>query len=229
MLPQVTYGLVSAHNLCWVRNTKENRVAARKEMSPKLVLELTHGFVSAHSPCWLRSSQRILSRCQFRNRAGRANTWIRLRTQPLLSKKYSRKTESMSTQKSSPKLLPQVTHGLVSAHSPCWPKNSQGKLCRCRHRNHHRNYFEIWSMDSSAHTTPVDLEIVKENGVATTQKSSSKCFPEVTHAFFNAHNPYWLRNVKEIGVAADLEIFMKTVSTIDVLIHYRTQPLLSQK
>ena len=51
--------------------------------------------------------------------AFRANAWIHQRRLPLLTQKESRKTEALPTQKSSPKLLRDVTHGLVSTHSPC--------------------------------------------------------------------------------------------------------------
>jgi len=51
--------------------------------------------------------------------AFRADAWIHHRTLPLLTHKESRKTESLHTQKSSPKLLLEVTYGFVSPHSPC--------------------------------------------------------------------------------------------------------------
>jgi hypothetical protein len=49
----------------------------------------------------------------------RADAWIPQRTLPLLTQKESRKTELPPTQKLSPKLFPELTHGFVSAHSRC--------------------------------------------------------------------------------------------------------------
>jgi len=46
-------------------------------------------------------------------------------------------------------------------------ENHQRKLSRCRLKNHQQNYFHSWRMDSSAHTTPIDSEIINENWVAT--------------------------------------------------------------
>jgi hypothetical protein len=40
--------------------------------------------------------------------------------------------------------------------------NIQRKLSRCRLRNHHRNWFKSWHMDSLAHKAPVDCETIKE-------------------------------------------------------------------
>jgi hypothetical protein len=48
----------------------------------------------------------------------RAEACIPQRTLPLFTHKESRKKESLPTQKSSPKLLRDVTHGFVSPHSP---------------------------------------------------------------------------------------------------------------
>jgi len=45
--------------------------------------------------------------------------WIRQRTQDLLNHKQSRKNESLTTQKSSRKLFPEMTEGILSAHSTC--------------------------------------------------------------------------------------------------------------
>jgi hypothetical protein len=41
------------------------------------------------------------------------------RTQHLLTQKMSRKNESLTTQKSSRKLFPEMTQGILSAHSTC--------------------------------------------------------------------------------------------------------------
>jgi hypothetical protein len=49
----------------------------------------------------------------------RGDQWIRQRTQPLLTHKQSRKTESLTTQKSSRKLFTELTEGILSVHSTC--------------------------------------------------------------------------------------------------------------
>jgi len=74
------------------------------------------------------------------------------------------KTVSLPPQNSSQKQLQEPTHGFIRAYSPCRLKNSKGKQSRCR-RNHHQNCLQSRRMDSSAHTAPVDSQIVKENGV----------------------------------------------------------------
>jgi hypothetical protein len=45
----------------------------------------------------------------------KGDAWIRKSSQPLLTKKKSKKTESVATGKSSPKHLPKVTRGFGSA------------------------------------------------------------------------------------------------------------------
>ena len=104
------------------------------------------------------------------------------------------KTRSLSIQKSSTKLLPWLTHGFVSAHNLYLLINHQWKLSHCRLRNHQWNYFHGLCMDSPAHTTLVDLEIINETKELRTQKSSTKLLPQLTHGFVNVHNLYWLRN-----------------------------------
>jgi hypothetical protein len=49
----------------------------------------------------------------------RGDHWIRQRTQPLLTHKQSRKTETLTTEKSSQKLFPEMTEGILSSHSTC--------------------------------------------------------------------------------------------------------------
>jgi hypothetical protein len=50
--------------------------------------------------------------------ACRADAWIRQRTEPLFTKKYSRKTMSLLIKKSSSKLLQEATLGFISALNP---------------------------------------------------------------------------------------------------------------
>jgi hypothetical protein len=159
---------------------------------PKQLPKETRGFGSARSPCWLRKGQRKWSRCLLRNHhrntfqrshvdSGelpalvdlqnvnengvgddweiitetpfKGDAWIQKRSQPLL------------TQKKSTKQLIQVTCGFVSAPIPCWLRNSQWKLSHSRLRNHHRNQFQRWRVNSLAPAAPVDSEIVNENWV----------------------------------------------------------------
>jgi len=153
----VTHLFVRAHSPCWFSNSQ-------------WIL----------SWCWLRNSHRncfhkwrmdspahtdpVYSKIVKENQVAadlefitetvfRADVWTRQRIQPLLTLKLSMKTESPQTQKSSPKLLPELTHGFVSAHSHCWLRNSLGKLSHYRLRIHHRNWFQSWCMDSLVHTT----------------------------------------------------------------------------
>jgi len=62
----------------------------------------------------------------FNETVSTGNAWIRQRKQPLWP------------QKSSPKVLPRVTHAFDSANSPCGLRNHQRKLSRWRLTNHHR-------------------------------------------------------------------------------------------
>jgi hypothetical protein len=110
---------------------------------------------------WVARDSVIITETGFR-----AYTWIHQHTQPLLIMKLSMKMESLVTHISSPRLFAELTHGFVSAHSPCWLWNSQWKLSRYPFRNHHRNCFRRWCMDSSTHAALVDLEIFMKNWVS---------------------------------------------------------------
>jgi len=88
------------------------------------------------------------------------------RAQHLLTQKTSRKNESLTTQKSSCKLFPQMIERILSAQSTCWLRKFQGKLSRWPLRNCHENCFQRSQKESSARTAPVDSENVKENWVA---------------------------------------------------------------
>jgi hypothetical protein len=66
------------------------------------------------------------------------------------TQKSSPKTKSMLTHKSSTKMLARVTHGFDSAKSPCGLKN------------HQRNCFHAWCMDSTTQTAPMASEIINE-------------------------------------------------------------------
>jgi hypothetical protein len=163
------HGFVSAHNHCWLRNCQGNlcRWPLRNRHQ-----NCFHSWLmdsSAHTASvdsqidkenWVYADAKIVNQT-----TSMADAWICLPTHRL-TQKESRKTESLLTQKSSPKLLPEMTHEFVSAHSPCWLRNSLGKLRHCRLRNRYRNWFQSWRMDSSSHTAHVDSQIVKEKKVA---------------------------------------------------------------
>ena len=171
---------------------KENKLAALSEIVTKNV---------SRADSWIR--QRTLSLltpkqspklCSAYSKivtetASRCDAWI---CQPInLNRKESRKTESLPTQKSSPILLLNVTHGFVSQHSPYWLGKSHGKLSRCHLRNHHRNCFKSWPMDSLVPTAPLDSEIVKENREVALSEIDTKnvskaeaCIPQRTLPLF---------------------------------------------
>jgi hypothetical protein len=58
--------------------------------------------------------------------------------------------QPLRLQKYSTELLPLVTHGFDSANNPCG------------FRNHQRNCFHGWRMDSTAQTAPLGYEIINE-------------------------------------------------------------------
>jgi len=106
------------------------------------------------------------------------------------------KIEPLPSSKSSTKLIPKVTRGFVSAHSPCWLTNSQRKVSRCWLRNNHLKTFQRWCVDSEVLVAPVDLEKVNENWVGADWKSLTKQLPKVTPGFVSAPSPCWLSKSK---------------------------------
>ena len=110
---------------------------------------------------WVAAESEIITETPTKGEA-----WIQKCSQPLLSQKMSRKTESVSTGKSSMKQLPKVTHGFVSAPNPCWLRKCRWKLCHYHFWNRQRNWFRRWRVDSLAPTAFVESEIVNDNWVA---------------------------------------------------------------
>jgi len=120
----------------------------------------------------------------FNETGSTGDAWIRQRRQPLVP------------QKSSPKVLPRVTHGFDSAHGPCGLKNLQ------------RNYFHWGRMDSTAETAPAVSEIFIETASTGDawirkrkqplwlQKTSTKLLPRVTNGFDSAKSSCGLRNLQ---------------------------------
>jgi len=113
-----------------------------QKSSTKLLPRVTHGLDIANNPCGHRNHQRkCFHGCRmdltaqtapaaseiFIETASTGDAWIRQRKQPL------------RPQKSSPKVLPRVTHAFDSANSPCGLGNHQRKLSRGRLTNHQRN------------------------------------------------------------------------------------------
>ena len=122
--------------------------------SPKLIPKVTRVFVSGHNPVDSKivSENWVVADPEIRiDKAFKGDAWIRKCLQHLLTQIRSTKTESLPSQKSSMKHLPQVTSGFVRAHSPFWFWNSQQKLSQCRLRSHQRNRFHRWSKYSLAH------------------------------------------------------------------------------
>jgi len=183
------HGFRSARRPCLLKKSKQNNFQ-----------KVTRGFEIAHSPCWPRKSLRKQSRCRLGNH--HRNSFQRWGVDskdlaPLWTQKKSMKTKSMPTGKSSPKHLPKVTHGLGSAHSPCWLRKTQRKQSRWWLGNHHRNPFKRWDVDSEGLTAPIYSEKVYENGVGADWKSSPKNLPKVTRGFGRARTPVdWKTSTK---------------------------------
>jgi len=88
--------------------------------------------------------------------------------------------------------------GFVSAHSRSRLINIQWTLSRCRLKNHHRNSFQRWRLDSEELTAPVDSPKVKKKMKSVpTWKSSPKHHSKVTRGFGRADSPCWLRKSKQ--------------------------------
>ena len=139
-----------------------------QKWSTKHLPQVTPGFVRAHSPFWFRNSPHKLSHCRLRNHHRNGFHRSRVDSSALASSVDSEKvnkTESVSTRKSSTKQIPKVTLGFISAPSPSWLRKGRWKLSQCRLKNHHRDSFQRWRVDSEALAGPVDSDNVNENGV----------------------------------------------------------------
>ena len=118
----------------------------------------------------------------FNETVSTGDAWIRHHKQPL------------RPHKSSPKVLPRVTHGFDSANGPCGLRILQ------------RNYFHWGRMDSTAETAPAASEIINETASTRDpwirqrrqplrpQKSSTQLLAHVTHGFDSAKSPCGLQN-----------------------------------
>ena len=157
---ELTHGFVTAHSPCWLRNSQGKLFRCRLKKHHRNCFQSWRMDSSAHTAPvdsrtikenWVVANSEIITETVSRD-----DTRNPQRTQHLLTMKQSRKTEWLPSQKSSPKMFIEVTHGFVSAHSPCLLKNKEGKLSLCPLRNCRRNYFQRLHMESSAHTAPVD-------------------------------------------------------------------------
>jgi len=91
---------------------------------------------------------------------------IRHHKKLMRAQKSSMKTESLPTQKSSLKLLPQLTCELDSANSSCGLINHERKLSLCYLRNHQQNWIHGWRIDSTPQKAHASSEIINENWVS---------------------------------------------------------------
>jgi hypothetical protein len=57
-----------------------------------------------------------------------------------------------------------------------------------------KNYFNGWRLEWSANTFTINSEIINENWVASTQKSSTKLLSWLMLGFVSAHTHCWLEN-----------------------------------
>jgi hypothetical protein len=147
---------------CWLRNSQRKLVRCRLRnhhlktfqrwcVESKILADPVDS-EKVHAN-WVTADSEIITQT-----SSKGDAWIRKRSQPLLTRISSTKMESVLTQNSSTKHLPQMTPRIVSAPSPCWLRNSQRKLVRCRLRNHHLKTFQSWRVDSELLTAPVDSE-----------------------------------------------------------------------
>jgi len=168
-IPKVTRGFISTHISCWLRNShhqlsrRQLRIHHRNTFqrwrvdSEVLAAPVDWKKVNEN---WVAADSEIIIETALKG-----DTWIRKCSQPLLNEKLLMKTEPLLSLKSSTKSIPKVTLGFVSAHNPCWLRNSQHQLCRYRLRYHHLNTFQKWGVDSEALAAPVDSEKVNKNWV----------------------------------------------------------------
>jgi len=110
------------------------------------------------------------------------------------------------------KLIPKVKPGFVSAHSPCWLRNSQRKLVRYQLRNHRLKTFQRWRVDSEVLAALVDSGKVNENWVGADweniNKTTSKgdawfCECAQPHVDLETVNENWATIIFEIVKVID--------------------------
>jgi hypothetical protein len=103
LFPEMTEGILSSHNTCWLRKSRKKiELLTTQKSSRKLFPEMTEGILRSHNTCWQRKRQGKLSRWPLKNSPRNCcHRWwmIRQPTQPLLTHKQSRKTEALPTHK----------------------------------------------------------------------------------------------------------------------------------
>jgi hypothetical protein len=175
MLPQLMLGFVYVHCPCWLSNHHRILSSWRLRNNQRVCLQCWRVDSSAQIypvDCEIASQNLVAAESETINEtASTGEAWIRPRTQSLLIENHQWVAH---VSKSSPKLLPQLTLGFISAHSPCWLGNRHHQLSRWRLRNHHRNCLHYWRLDWSVHTVPVESEIDTENWVAHASEIFSK-------------------------------------------------------
>jgi hypothetical protein len=103
----------------WIWKRSQPLLTLKK--STKQLPKVTCGLGRARSPCdsEIVNENRVAVDYEIITEiASKGDEWIRKRLQPLLTKKWSMKTESLPTQKSSPKHLSKVTRGFRRARGP---------------------------------------------------------------------------------------------------------------
>jgi len=136
-------------------STKTKSLSTQKS-PPKQLSKVTRGFRRVAAPV---DSEKVNENGVgadweiVTEKPSKGEAWIRKRSQPLLIKKKSTKQ------------LPKMMSGFVSVHSRCRLRNIQRTLSHCRLRNHHRNNFQRWRVDSKELTLPVDSGKFNKNGV----------------------------------------------------------------
>jgi hypothetical protein len=193
--PKVTRGFVSANSPCWLRNSKRKLV--RCWLRNHHIKTFQSWCVDSEILADPVDSEKINANLVaadseiITQTSSKGDAWIRKRSHPLLTWISSTNMESVMTQNSSMKHLPQVTPRIVSAPNPCWLTNSQRNLSRCRLRNHHLNTFQRWCVDSKVLAALVNSEKLNQNEVGAKWKSSTRQLPKVTRGFVSVPNPCW--------------------------------------
>jgi hypothetical protein len=163
----------------------------------KLFPHITCGFVGAHNPSWLWNRQRKQSLFRLRiHQCYWLHNWrldSSAHTIPVDSEIITDSWVAANS-KTSTKLLPQLKRGFIRARSPRWLGSRHWKLSCSLLRNHQRNYFPSWRLDSSMHTSPVDSEIVNKNWVVDDSEIVTRLPPQWTLGFISAYKPLWLGN-----------------------------------
>ena len=164
----------SAHSSSWLRNRHRKLSRCRLRNHQQDFLHMWSLDSSARTvPV---DSEIITKNCvgadleTINDTASTTYAWILQFTKSLLSPKSQAKTESLPTKKPLTRLPPDEACIHLRTQF-CWLGNHHRKLCSCRIRNHQRQCFRRWHMDSSAHKVHVDSEIESENWVVADSES----------------------------------------------------------